>query len=109
MINSGIVTSHVPVSQCPQISPNKKHEDEGEDGGTEQDLGCCIDQPVAVDCTVEVVISISLAQPLPAIACVNVVVLGGARHLLHHQGLAGEETFENSSWTEQLLSTYGWQ
>ena len=92
------------MSPCPQISPNKKHEDEGEDGGTEQDLSCCIDQPVAVDCTVEVVISISQPPPPPAIACVDVVVLGGARHLLHHQGLAGEETFEDSPWAEQLIN-----
>ena len=89
--------SQVSVSQQSQISPDKKQEDESENGSAEQDLGGCVYQPVAVDCRVGQFINIPLLPP-NSIACVDVVVLGGARDLLHHQGFTGEETFEDSPW-----------
>ena len=80
-----------------QNSPNKKQEDKSENGSAEQDLGGCVYQPVTVDCRVGQFINIPLPPP-SGIACVDVVVLGGARHLLHHQGFTGEETLEDSPW-----------
>ena len=35
-----------------EISPNKKHEDQSENGSAEQDLGGRVYQPVTVDCRV---------------------------------------------------------
>ena len=86
-----------------QISPNKKHEDQSKNGSAEQDLGGCVYQPVTVDCRVEQVSNHIPLQPLSHLACVDVVVLGGARHLLHHQGFTGEETFEDSPWVVQCV------
>ena len=38
------------------------------------------------------------------LACVDVVVVGGATDLLHHQGFTGEETLEDSSYS--VLDTF---
>ena len=40
-------------------------------------------------------------------ACVDVVLLAGAPHLLHHQGLAGEETLEDSPWGAERSTKLG--
>ena len=76
------------------ISPDKKHEDESENGSAEEDLGGRVYQPVAVDWGVELVINISLLA-VSDTACVDVVVSAGSLHLLHHQGFTGEETLED--------------
>ena len=90
-----MINSKTARSEC-GISPDKKHEDESENGSAEEDLCGRVYQPVAVDWGVELVINISLLA-VSDTACVDVVVSAGPPHLLHHQGFTGEETLEDST------------